>query len=157
MFLMVVSSVIISFGGLISRLIDDADPNQINFWRSLSLFLTFGAIYVFRQKRQSVANFRKIGVSGVIASLSLTVAGVAFMQALANTSVANTMFTLAAIPFITAALAWVFLREKLGLITVVAAAAGVIMMVADGIGLGALYGNVMALVTALGFLAWMTE
>ncbi len=154
MFLMVVSSVVISFGGLISRLIDDADPNQINFWRSLSLFLTFGVIYVFRQKRQSVTNFRKIGFSGVVASLCLTVAGVAFMQALANTSVANTMFTLAAIPFITAALAWVFLREKLGLITVitmVAAAAGVVMMVADGIGPGALYGNTMALVTALGF------
>lgn len=157
MLLMVISSVVISFGGLISRLIEDADPNQINFWRSLSLFLTFGVIYLVRHKRDSVKDFRKIGVSGVIASLALTVAGVAFMQALANTSVANTMFTLAAIPFITAALAWIFLREKLGLVTVVtmvAAAAGVVMMVADGIGLGALYGNVMALVTALGFSAF---
>ena len=51
--------------------------------------------------------------------LCLTVAGLAFMQALAHTTVANTMFTMAAIPFITAGLAWVFLREKLSALTVI--------------------------------------
>ncbi len=154
MFLMVVSSVVISFGGLISRMIEDADASQINFYRSTSLVITFAAVFAFTHRGRTVSDFRKIGLSGVFASLSLTVAGIAFMQALANTTVANTMFTLASIPFLTAALAWIFLREGLKavtLVTMIVAAAGVMMMVADGIGLGELYGNAMALVTALGF------
>ena len=152
--LMIASSVIISFGGLISRLIEDADPNQINFYRSLSLCLAFGLVFVFNHRGEAVRDFRKVGWSGIWASVCLTVAGIAFMQALANTTVANTMFTLASIPFITAGLAWVFLRENLSWLTVVtmiAAAIGVSLMVADGVGLGSIYGNVMALITALGF------
>ena len=154
MMLMIVSSVIISFGGLIVRSMEEAGPSQINFWRSLALIITFGGIFLFRHKRESIRNFRKVGYGGVLAGLSISVAALAFMQALAHTTVANTMFTLASIPFITAALAWIFLKEQLGkitLVTMVFAAAGVIMMVVDGIGLGSIYGNVMALVTALGF------
>ncbi|NNF76772.1 MAG: DMT family transporter [Rhizobiales bacterium] len=154
MALMIASSVIISFGGLISRSMEDADPTQINFYRSLALCLTFGLVFAFNHKGNSVRDFRKVGWSGVLASLCLTVAGIAFMQALANTTVANTMFTLASIPFITAGLAWVFLRENLSrltIVTMVAAAIGVSLMVVDGMGLGSIYGNLMALITALGF------
>ncbi len=154
MILMIVSSVIISFGGLIVRSMEEAGPSQINFWRSLALIVTFGSIFLFRHRRQSIRNFRKVRFGGLLAGASLTVAGLAFMQALAHTTVANTMFTLASIPFITAGLAWIFLRENLSHVTVgtmVVAAAGVIMMVMDGIGLGSIYGNLMALLTALGF------
>ncbi len=154
MALMIVSSVVISFGGLISRLIEDADPTQINFYRSLSLCVTFGLVFAYNHRANTVRDFQKVGWSGVLASLCLTVAGIAFMQALAHTTVANTMFTLASIPFLTAALAWVFLRENLTMLTIItmcAAAVGVALMVMDGIGLGSIYGNLMALITALGF------
>ncbi|MCP5081393.1 MAG: DMT family transporter [Alphaproteobacteria bacterium] len=154
MALMIVSSVVISFGGLISRLMEDADPTQINFYRSLSLCVTFGLVFAYNHRASTVRDFRKVGWSGVLASLCLMVAGIAFMQALAHTTVANTMFTLASIPFLTAALAWVFLRENLTMLTVItmcAAAVGVALMVMDGIGLGSIYGNLMALITALGF------
>lgn len=154
MMLMIVSSVVISFGGLISRLMEDADATQINFYRSLSLCVTFGLVFAYNHRANTVRDFQKVGQSGVLASLCLTVAGIAFMQALAHTTVANTMFTLASIPFLTAALAWVFLRENLTMLTVItmcAAAVGVALMVMDGIGLGSIYGNLMALITALGF------
>ena len=154
MMLMIVSSVIISFGGLISRSMEAADPNQINFYRSLTFCLLLGLVFVFNHRARSVQNFRKVGWSGIAASGCLTVAGIAFMQALAHTTVANTMFTMAAIPFITAGFAFVFLRERLSaltLITMVAAAAGVALMVVESIGLGSIFGNLMALITALGF------
>lgn len=154
MMLMIVSSVLISFGGLISRSMEAADPNQINFYRSSAFCLLLGLMFVFRHRARTAQNFRKVGWSGLAASCCLTVAGIAFMQALAHTTVANTMFTLAAIPFLTAGLAWVFLRERLSLLTVitmVAAAAGVTLMVVDGISLGSIFGNLMALITALGF------
>ena len=82
------------------------------------------------------------------------IAGVAFMQALTTTTIANTMFTMSAIPFITAGLARFFLKERLNnltLITMVLAAIGVVVMVVDSFGMGSVYGNIMAIITAIGF------
>ena len=61
MMLMIVSSVIISFGGLIVRSMEEAGPSQINFWRSLALIVTFGAIFLYRHKSESIKDFRKVG------------------------------------------------------------------------------------------------
>jgi drug/metabolite transporter (DMT)-like permease len=61
---------------------------------------------------------------------------------------------LSAIPFITAGLARVFLKERLEratLATMAVAAAGIFVMVAEGFGIGSVYGNAMALLTAVGF------
>ena len=81
-------------------------------------------------------------------------AGICFLQAITNTTVANTLFTLSAIPFFTAAFAWLFLQEPLRpstLLTMVFAALGIGVMMLDGLGGGSLYGNLMALSTALCF------
>ena len=154
MALMVISSVGISFGGLILRNIEDADVWQINFYRSLALVVTVLLIMLFRYKRETAKRVRQIGGPGLIAGALLAGAGVAFLQAITNTTVANTLFTLSAIPFLSAALAWLFLRESIQrstLLTMIAAAAGVVVMMAEGIGTGSFYGNAMALLTAFLF------
>ena len=154
MMLMVVSSVAISFGGLIMRSMMDADAWQINFYRSLAMIAAIGVILVLQYRRETITRIAGIGMAGVWAGLLIAVAGISFIQAISNTTVANTMFTLSAIPFITAALAWFFLKENLARITLVAMAAaalGVAIMVGDGFGLGSAYGNLMALATACGF------
>jgi drug/metabolite transporter (DMT)-like permease len=154
MTLMIVSSVGISFGGLVSRLIEGADAWQINIYRSLSTALVVTLLLLFRYRGRVVGEITKIGRMGFLGASLLAIAGVAFMQAITTTTVANTLFTLSAIPFFTAGLAWLFLRENLSritLMTMVAAAAGVAVMLAEGLGGGSFYGNVMALVTALGF------
>ncbi|MEM8793846.1 MAG: DMT family transporter [Pseudomonadota bacterium] len=154
MALMVVSSVGISFGGLILRNIEDADVWQINFYRSLALVVTVLLIMLFRYKRETARRITQIGKPGLVAGALLAGAGVAFLQAITNTTVANTLFTLSAIPFLSAALAWLFLRESIQrptLLTMIAAAAGVTVMMAEGVGTGSFYGNAMALMTALLF------
>jgi len=154
MTLMVVSSICISFGGLILRHIDDADVWQINFYRSLALAAVILVIMLFRYKGETARKVHQIGKPGLVAGALLAGAGVTFLQAITNTTVANTLFTLSAIPFLSAALAWVFLREKIQrstIVTMVVAAAGVSVMMAEGIGVGSLYGNAMALVTAFLF------
>ena len=81
-------------------------------------------------------------------------ANICFLQALTNTTVANALFTISAIPFITALLAFVFLREKLSLITILTmtfASIGVTIMFSSGLESGQMYGNIMALLTALVF------
>ena len=154
MALMVISSVAISFGGLILRNIEDADVWQINFYRSAALVGAVLVIMLFRYRGETVKRVRQIGRPGLIAGAMLAGAGVAFLQAITNTTVANTLFTLSAIPFLSAALAWLFLRESIQrstLLTMLAAAAGVAVMMAEGVGSGSFYGNAMALVTALLF------
>lgn len=154
-FLMVVSSVVISFGGLVQRSIEAADAWQINVHRSLAFIIAVFIILLIQCRRDTVRELYSIGYAGVWAGVILAVAGLAFMQALFNTTIANTMFTLSAIPFITAILARVFLRETLTSITLVAmvtAALGVIVMQLDSVGeAGSTYGNMMALITAGSF------
>ena len=154
MMLMIVSSVGISFGGLIIRSMEDADAWQINFYRALAMIAGIGVILVFQYRRETIARIVGIGAAGLWAGLLIAAAGISFIQAISNTTVANTMFTLSAIPFITAGLAWIFLKEQLHrvtLIAMIAAALGVTIMVADGFGLGSGYGNLMALATACAF------
>ena len=53
----------------------------------------------------------------MIGSFLLMLENLLIIQAYANTSIANTFSTLSAIPFITAGLAYIFLKEKLSLRT----------------------------------------
>ncbi len=154
MFLITISSFGISFGGLISRSLEDADAWQINIHRSLSTIIVALAYFAWRYRGETVSRCKAIGRPGILAALSMTVAGVTFMQAITTTTVANTLFTLGSIPFITAALAWVFLKETLRpitLTTMAVAATGIGVMLADGLGGGSAFGNIMALMTAFGF------
>ncbi len=151
---MVASSVAISFGGLVLRSMDDADTWQINFYRSLAFGTVICLIMVFRYRGEALAKVHQIGRPGLFGGALLSAAGVAFLQAISNTTIANTLFTLSAIPFLTAGMAWVFLGEglkRMTLITMAVAALGVGIMVAEGVGSGSAYGNLMALITALCF------
>ena len=152
--LMVLSSIGISFGGLIVRSVEDADAWQLNFYRSLFMALVIGLLLALRYRGETVGKIRSIGWPGLFAGSMVALAGIGFLQALTHTTVANTLFTLSAIPFITAGLAWVFLRERLRratLVTMLVAGIGIAVMVVEGLGLGSGYGNFMALLTACGF------
>ncbi len=152
--LMVVSSVVISFGGLVLRNIQDADSWQINLYRAVALMTAISLILLFQYRRHTVSHIRNIGRAGLVGGALLAVAGIAFLQAFIHTTIANALFTMSAIPFITAGLAYFFLKERLHrvtLITMIAAAAGIFIMMAQGFGIGSAYGNVMALITALCF------
>lgn len=152
--LMVACSVVISFGGLIIRNMEDADAWQINFYRSVALIGAITVILVFQYRQNTVSHVRRIGRPGLIGGAMLAAAGIFFLQALTHTTVANTLFTMSAIPFITAALARIFLKEQLQrmtLITMFVAAMGIFVMIAEGVGVGSAYGNAMALGTAICF------
>lgn len=152
--LMIVSSISISFGGLVLRSIEAADVWQINFYRSLALVAMVTLLMIARYRGQTIQTVRKIGRPGMLAGALLACAGITFLQSITNTTVANTLFTLSAIPFLSAAMAWLFLRERLQrttLVTMLAAAIGLSVMFAEGLNRGSLYGNAMALLTAILF------
>ena len=86
MVLMVVSSVVISFGGLIMRSMEAALPWQINFYRSVALFGFVSVLILLRFRRESFSVIGNIGALGCLAGVFLGCAGMAFMQALARTT-----------------------------------------------------------------------
>lgn len=152
--IMIFSSVLISFGGLIIRNMEVADAWQINFYRGIAFALAISLLVFFRYRRRTFLQVRRIGWIGTLGGCLLAFAGICFVQALTTLTIANTLFILCAIPFITAALARVFLGEVLSrptLITMLIAAAGILIMLAEGFGFGSVFGNTMALLTAFGF------
>ena len=151
--LMISSSVAISFTGLIVRHLD-VDPMVMNFYRALSLMVAMVLIVVVKYRRMAIFSVIRIGWPGVLGAVMLTMAAISFLQSMTHTTVANTLFILGAIPFLTAGLAWIALRERpsrMTLGTMFVAFSGITIMLGEGFGSGSAYGNLMALVTAFCF------
>ncbi len=151
--LMIASSVVISFSGLIVRILE-VGPLVMNFYRGMFLMCAVMVLLVVRYRGATIVRVISVGWSGIIAGIMLAAAAITFVQSLTHTTVANTLFVLAAIPFVTAGLAWIFLKERPNsatLITMVIAFAGIVIMIGEGFTIGAAYGNIMALLTTLSF------
>ena len=151
--LMIASSVVISFSGLIVRLLE-AGPLVMNFYRGLFLMCAVMVLLVVRYRGATVIRVIGVGWPGLIAGVMLAGAAMTFLQSLTHTTVANTLFLLGAIPFVTATLAWVFLKERPNsatLVTMAIAFAGIVIMIGEGFAIGSSYGNLMALLTTLCF------
>ncbi len=157
MALVTACSVLISFSGLAVRAIENADIWQINVYRPLSSLLVVLIVLLFRYRGRLGQPFRAIGWPGYVGALCLGVSGWGYVFAITTTTVANTLFTLSSIPFVTALFAWLFLKERLApvtLATMAVAALGIVVMFAGGVETGALAGNLAALGTAVGFSAY---
>ena len=154
MFLMVVCCITISVGPLLFRNIENADIWQINIYRSVSWISALLIILLFKYRLSIISKITAIGRWGVIAGIFLASAQIFYMHALDNTSVANVVFILSAIPFVTAIIAYLFIKEKIQFATVLMmafAAIGIFIMVSEGVNSGNAFGNIMAIITLLCF------
>ena len=155
-FVVLVAGLFWSFGPLVVRNIDNAQliPWQYLFFRGSVIFLVLN-IYLFLAEGQKfINNYNKIGLSGLIGGISLGTANITFILSITSTSTAVTLLMLAAMPFIAAILAYVFLKEKISkttLIAIIIAAAGVIFMSFDSKETGTVFGLVNGLLSSLGF------
>ena len=152
--LMTIGSVAISFNGLVLRNIETADDWTIIFYRALSFSITIFIYLFFIHKKRIFKKIIQIGISGLIGGFVLGISNVCFILSMTTTSVANTVFTISLIPFITALFSLLILKEKLAQITVytmIAAFFGVLMMFYGSLKIGELWGNMLALITAISF------
>jgi len=101
------------------RNINTADPWQITFYRALAFLFPITLILFHQHRLGIVTNIKKIGYPGMAGGFFLMLAQLLFIQSIANTSIANALFTLSSIPFITAILAFIFLKEKISLRTII--------------------------------------
>ena len=106
-----------SFGPLVVRYMDNPQlvPWQYIFGRGLTIFILLNLYLFFEEGKNFYKNYYKIGLSGVIGGSGLGIAMITFIYSITNTSAAVTLLCLAAMPFFTALLAFLFLREKISL------------------------------------------
>ena len=120
-----------SFGPLVVRYMDNRQfvPWQYIFGRGLTIFILLNLYLFFEEGKNFYKNYYKIGLSGVIGGSGLGIAMITFIYSITNTSAAVTLLCLAAMPFFTALLAFLFLREKISLnvwISIIIATVGII-------------------------------
>lgn len=131
--LVVAAAVAWSTGPLFTRLLP-FDSWTILFWRGLFGGGLIAAILGLIQGRDGLRDLLTMGSSGwLVASLS-TLAMVSFIPALQLTSVSNVAVIVATGPLVTAAIAWIWLREAMRLRTIlaiVAALGGVAIIVGN--------------------------
>ena len=138
------------------RHIDQAEtvPWQYLFTRGIVIFLLLNMYLFLEEGKEFYKNYFKVGISGLIGGIGLGTAMITFIWSITNTTAAITLLCLAAMPFITALLGFLFLKEKISLtvwIAIVVAAAGICIMAFDNSGKNSLPGLVFGLISALGF------
>jgi len=154
--LVIVAGLIWSFGPLVVRNIDDPGtiPWQYLFVRGLVIFTLLNIYLFFEEGIYFYKNYLKIGMSGTIGGIGLGTAMITFIWSITNTTAAITLLCLAAMPFITALLGFLFLKEKISIsvwIAIVFASIGVVIMAFDSASLGSINGLIFGLASALGF------
>ncbi|MBC8299328.1 MAG: EamA family transporter, partial [Pelagibacterales bacterium] len=115
--LVIIAGLIWSFGPLVVRNIDNAAivPWQYLFARGIVIFLLLNCYLFLEEGMDFYKNYSKIGMSGTIGGIGLGTAMITFIWSITNTTVAITLLCLAAMPFITALLGFLFLKEKISI------------------------------------------
>ena len=157
-----------SFGPLVVRYMDN--PNQVPwqyiFGRGLTIFILLNLYLYFEEGIKFYKNYLKMGYSGIIGGTGLGVAMISFIYSITNTSAAITLLCLAAMPFFTALLAFLFLKEKISLnvwISIFIATIGIIIMAFGSTGSNSLVGFIFGMLSSIGFsifsvtLRWRTQ
>jgi drug/metabolite transporter (DMT)-like permease len=117
--LIVLSTVAWGSGGLFVRLLP-YDIWTIVFWRGVFGTLFVGSYVLYRFGRTTPLVILRMGRAGVVITACTVATIILMVSAFQHTSVANAMTIYAALPFFTAAIAWVWLRERPSVATIVA-------------------------------------
>ncbi len=145
-----------SFGPLVVRFMDNPHmvPWQYIFGRGLTIFIILNLYLYFEEGLNFYKNYKKIGRSGIIGGCGLGVAMISFIYSITNTSAAITLLCLAAMPFFTAILAYLFLKEKISLnvwISIFIASIGIIIMAFGNTEKNSLIGFLFGITSSIGF------
>lgn len=155
--IVILAGILWSAMGLVIRLIGDAGTWQILFYRSLGMAPVLFVYIAYRAHGHPFAAIRKVGRAGTVGAFGLVFAFAGAIYAFQTTTIANAAFLFGASPLITAVLAWPLLHEPVRHATwgaIAVALIGIVLMVLDGLALGALEGNIAALAAAAGFAAF---
>jgi drug/metabolite transporter, DME family len=145
-----------SFGPLVVRYMDN--PNQVPwqyiFGRGLTIFILLNLYLYFEEGNKFWKNYLKIGKSGILGGSGLGIAMITFIYSITNTSAAITLLCLAAMPFFTALIAFIFLKEQISVsvwISIGIATIGIIIMALGTTGENSIVGLIFGITSSIGF------
>ncbi len=166
--IVLIAGILWSFGPYVVRNIDQ--PHlvawQYLFTRGIVIFILLNVYLYFDEGLKFINNYKKIGISGFIGGVGLAIAMIGFIWSISNTTAAVTLLCLAAMPFITALLSFLFLSEKISTnvwIAILIATIGIVIMALGNNEKSTIMGLVFGLISAFGFsifsvcLRWKVE
>ena len=145
-----------SFGPYVVRNIDEAHtvPWQYLFTRGMVIFILLNLYLYLEEGLNFINNYKKIGVSGLLGGCGLAIAMITFIWSITNTTTAITLLCLAAMPFITALLGFLFLKETISInvwVAIGVATTGIIIMALGNHEKNTLTGFILGITSAVGF------
>ena len=145
-----------SFGPYVVRNIDEAHtvPWQYLLTRGMVIFLLLNFFLYMEEGLNFFNNYKKIGISGLIGGCGLAIAMITFIWSITNTTAAITLLCLAAMPFITALLGFLFLKEIISSnvwMAILVATVGIIIMALGNNEKNTLFGFILGIISAIGF------
>ena len=151
-----VAGLLWSFGPYVVRHIDEAQqvPWQYLFTRGIVIFTILNLFLYLEEGNQFIDNYKRVGISGLIGGVGLGIAMISFIYSITNTSAAVTLLCLAAMPFITALLGFMFLKETISInvwVSISIAAIGILIMAIDNAEKNTILGLVFGLLSSVGF------
>ena len=147
-----ISAIVWSTVGLFAKGIEQ-DVWVILFWRGLFSVIALGAYVLFKSEEGLKSEIQRLGYPGWISVFIGAGATVCFISAFKYTSIANVSIMYAVVPFIVSLLAWVLMKEKSSVTTLLAAGVsliGVVIMVSGSIGSINLLGDFLAICMSIG-------
>ena len=151
-----VAGLLWSFGPYVVRHIDNAQqvPWQYLFTRGFVIFIILNLFLYLEEGNEFLKNYMKIGISGFVGGVGLGIAMITFIYSITNTSAAVTLLCLAAMPFITALLGFMFLKESISVnvwAAIIIAAIGILVMAIDNTGKNTIVGFIFGIISSIGF------
>tara|TARA_B100001123_G_scaffold129322_1_gene150191 strand:+ start:898 stop:1803 length:906 start_codon:yes stop_codon:yes gene_type:complete len=145
-----------SFGPYVVRHIDEAQqiPWQYLFTRGVVIFIILNLFLYLEEGSEFINNYKNIGISGSLGGLGLGTAMITFIYSITNTTAAVTLLCLAAMPFITALLGFLFLKEIISKnvwVSIIIATIGILIMSFDNAGKNTFTGLVFGIASSVGF------
>ena len=145
-----------SFGPLVVRYMNEPNlsPWQYIFARGLTIFLVINFYLYFEEGKNFYKNYFKIGISGIVGGIGLGIAMITFIYSITNTSAAITLLCLAAMPFFTALLGFLFLKEKISInvwVSICIATVGIIIIALGNVEKNSLIGLIFGMTSSIGF------
>jgi len=150
-------AITLSFGGIIVKSFEGANLWQILFWRQFFFSITVVVYLFFTYKKNFFKSFYDSGLPGLFGGLALSVGFAAYVFAMYTTTVANTNFIITLETIFLALFGYIFLKEKINLITLISiilGISGVLIILGNSLTIQTseqFLGNIVALIMPISF------
>lgn len=143
--------IILSPDSILIRMLD-AGTLTVLFWRGIALCVGITILMLIMYRKDTLKQFIKIGRAGLLIGVIFGTGTLFFTAAIQNTSISNTLVIISTSPMFAALFSWIFLKEKIKLITWIAMliiSGAIAAIMSNSFGSGSFFGDICALGSAI--------